>query len=220
MFELVGLTPALEKKLEAAVPHRRVTCTLALLLQSQQSEAGPDSQRFKRLGTLFVRRRFQSLTRNSRTSIPHLNGRQGMHSPMATMKRFLFRVIARTAIGLYSYLPIFGYLRASVAVLRKGDLILVIDRNDGRGFSFPGGLARRGETAEQTMRREVHEETGLIVGKSNFLFDYRSRADIPCLISVFEAEVEWESGRVLGGIASLALRPPRSDPVSCPVSWR
>jgi 8-oxo-dGTP diphosphatase len=112
-----------------------------------------------------------------------------MHSPMATMKRFLFRVIARTAIGLYSYLPIFGYLRASVAVLRKGDLILVIDRNDGRGFSFPGGLARRGETAEQTMRREVHEETGLIVGKSNFLFDYRSRADIPCVISVFEAEV-------------------------------
>jgi 8-oxo-dGTP diphosphatase len=117
-----------------------------------------------------------------------------MHSPMATMKRFLFRVIARTAIGLYSYLPIFGCLRASVAVLRKGDLILVIDRNDGRGFSFPGGLARRGETAEQTMRREVHEETGLIVGTTNFLFDYRSKADIPCVISVFEAEVSGSLG--------------------------
>lgn len=106
----------------------------------------------------------------------------------ANMKRLLFRVIARSAIAIYSRVPIFGYLRASVAVLRKDDLILVIDRNDARGFSFPGGLAHAGETAEQTMRREVEEETGLKVEKSSFLFDYRSTADIPCVVSVFEVE--------------------------------
>ncbi len=106
----------------------------------------------------------------------------------ANIKRLLFRVIARSAIAIYSRVPIFGYLRASVAVLRKDDLILVIDRNDARGFSFPGGLAHAGETAEQAMRREVEEETGLKVEKSSFLFDYRSTADIPCVVSVFEVE--------------------------------
>jgi len=111
-----------------------------------------------------------------------------MPKPFAKMKRLLFRVIARTAIATYSHIPIFGYLRASIAVLRKDDLILVIDRYDARGFSFPGGLAHRGETAEQAMRREVEEETGLKVEKSSFLFDYRSTADIPCVVSVFEVE--------------------------------
>lgn len=111
-----------------------------------------------------------------------------MQQPMSSMKRLLFRVIARTAITLYSYVPIFGYLRASMAVLRKGNLILIIDRNDDRGFSFPGGLAHPGESAEQAMRREVHEETGLQVERSNFLFEYRSSVDIPVVISVFDAE--------------------------------
>jgi|SRR5579872_2765273 len=111
-----------------------------------------------------------------------------MAEPIAVMKRFLFRVIARTAITVYSYFPIFGHLRASVAILRKGDLLLIIDRNDGRGFSFPGGLAHPGESAEQAMRREVHEETGLQVGKANFLFEYRTSLDILCAISVFDAE--------------------------------
>jgi 8-oxo-dGTP pyrophosphatase MutT (NUDIX family) len=111
-----------------------------------------------------------------------------MPTLFAKMKRLLFRVIARTAIATYSRIPIFGYLRASIAVLRKDDLILVIDRNDARGFSFPGGLAHPGETAEQTMRREVEEETGLRVEKSSFLFTYHSTADIPCVVSVFEVE--------------------------------
>jgi len=111
-----------------------------------------------------------------------------MPKVFAKIKRLLFRVIARTAIATYSRVPIFGYLRASIAVLRKDDLILVIDRNDARGFSFPGGLAHRGETAEQAMRREVEEETGLKVEKFGFLFDYRSTADIPCVVSVFEVE--------------------------------
>ncbi len=111
-----------------------------------------------------------------------------MPQPIGAMKRFLFLVIARTALTAYSWVPIFGYLRASIAVLRKGDLILVIDRNDGRGFSFPGGLAHLRESAEQAMRREVYEETGLRVNKCTFLFEYRTKVDIPCAISVFDAQ--------------------------------
>jgi len=111
-----------------------------------------------------------------------------MPAPVAKIKRLLFAVIARSAIAIYSRVPIFGYLRASLAVVRKGELILVIDRNDGRGFSFPGGLSHRGETAEHSMRREVREETGLEVEKSSFLFEYRTSADVPCDVTVFEAE--------------------------------
>lgn len=75
-----------------------------------------------------------------------------------------------------------------MAVLRQGELFLVIERNDGRGYSFPGGLALPWETAEQTMRREVLEETGLQIATSRLLFEYRASNEIPCILSVFEAE--------------------------------
>ena len=38
------------------------------------------------------------------------------------------------------------------------------------------------------MRREVLEETGLHIQNSRLLFEYKSSADIPCIISVFQAE--------------------------------
>jgi 8-oxo-dGTP pyrophosphatase MutT (NUDIX family) len=108
------------------------------------------------------------------------------------LKRVLFAVLSRTGVAVYSRLPIFGPLRASVGVIRKGDLVLVIERNDGRGLSFPGGLAWPWETAEQTVVREVLEETGLQIVRSSLLFEYRSSADVPCLLSVYEAEATGE----------------------------
>ena len=103
-----------------------------------------------------------------------------------TIKRLAFKVIANTAIAVYSRFPIFGDLRAAVAVLRQNGLILVIDRNDGRGFSFPGGLTHRGEPPEKGMRREVKEETGLEVNQAQLLFEYRANSDVPCVVTVFE----------------------------------
>ena len=100
-----------------------------------------------------------------------------------------FATLSRTFVALYSRIPIFGFLPASVAVIRNGPLLLIVDRNDGRGFSFPGGLASPWESAEEAMRREVCEETGLAVEKSSLLFEYRTSADIPCKLSVFEVEV-------------------------------
>ena len=103
-------------------------------------------------------------------------------------KRALFRVLSRTCLAVYSRVPIFGYLRAAVAIIRNDDLLLVIDRSDGRGFSFPGGLLWPWENSKQAMKREVLEETGLHVEKSRLLFEYRTSADILCIIAVFEAE--------------------------------
>jgi 8-oxo-dGTP pyrophosphatase MutT (NUDIX family) len=71
-------------------------------------------------------------------------------------------------------------------------LVLVIDRSDGRGLSFPGGLATPWETAERAMRREVSEETGLQVKRSTPLFEYRNSTEVPVILAVFAAEAEGE----------------------------
>jgi 8-oxo-dGTP pyrophosphatase MutT (NUDIX family) len=97
-------------------------------------------------------------------------------------------VLSRTGVAVYSRVPIFGHLRAAVAIVKKGEQLLVIERSDGRGVSFPGGLALPWETAEQTMKREVREETGLEIEKSRFLLQYKTEKEIPCILSVFEAE--------------------------------
>lgn len=105
------------------------------------------------------------------------------------LKRGAFAVLSRSAIAFYSRFPIFGHLRAGIAVIRNGSTLLVIERSDERGISFPGGLAWPWETAEEAMKREILEETGLRVVESSFLCEYRSRAEIPCELTVFEARV-------------------------------
>jgi len=108
------------------------------------------------------------------------------------IKRSCFWVLSRCALAAYSRLPLFGWLHGSVGVIRKGQLVLVIDRSDGQGLSFPGGLAMPWETSEQAMKREVSEETGLAVKHSAQLFEYRSSADVPVIIAVFAVEAEGE----------------------------
>jgi 8-oxo-dGTP pyrophosphatase MutT (NUDIX family) len=108
------------------------------------------------------------------------------------IKRRCFWILSRSALAAYSRLPLFGWLHASVGVIRKGQLVLVIDRSDGRGLSFPGGLAMPWETAEQAMKREFLEETGLAVTHSEQLFEYRSSADVPVILAVFAVEAEGE----------------------------
>jgi len=105
------------------------------------------------------------------------------------ISRRAFWLVSRVALGLYRRFPVFGTLRAAVGIIRKGDRYLLIHRNDGRGFSFPGGLAMPRESEEKALRRELTEETGLEVTAVELHFRYFNAGEIPCNISVFNVSV-------------------------------
>jgi len=104
----------------------------------------------------------------------------------------VFWIVARVCFKLYRWFPIFGSLQASIAVIHREDKILVIERNDGRGVSLPGGIAGWKESEEVALGREVREETGLSVTSAELQMRYHSGAEVPCNISVFSAEVSGE----------------------------
>jgi 8-oxo-dGTP pyrophosphatase MutT (NUDIX family) len=108
------------------------------------------------------------------------------------LRRRLFWIVARTCGALYRRFPLFGTLRASNAIIQRNQQFLVIERNDGRGVCLPGGLANRNETEEETLRREVMEETGLRVTGEELRMRYHSTADVPCDISIFEVQATGE----------------------------
>lgn len=93
-------------------------------------------------------------------------------------------------MAAYSRFPVLGSFRASLAVIRDADRVLVINRSDGRGLSFPGGLAYPWETAERALVWEVSEETGLSVKAASSLFSYYASDELPCAITVFAVEAE------------------------------
>jgi 8-oxo-dGTP pyrophosphatase MutT (NUDIX family) len=107
-------------------------------------------------------------------------------------RRNLFWLISRVGMACYRRVPVFGPLRASIGILRDGDRVLVIRRNDGRGLSFPGGLAHPRESEESALIREVQEETGLRVLSCTFAFRYESSEEIPVRIAVFHTQTEGE----------------------------
>jgi 8-oxo-dGTP pyrophosphatase MutT (NUDIX family) len=108
------------------------------------------------------------------------------------IKRQSFWLVYNTCLVLYRTFPVFGALRSSLAIIRNGDQFLVMLRNDGRGVCFPGGIAGWRENEESAVRREVKEETGMTATSVTFRMRYRSTADLPCLISVFEVEATGE----------------------------
>src|SRR5258708_1958570 len=100
----------------------------------------------------------------------------------------MFWIVARTCFTLYGWFPLFGKLPPSIAIIHHSGKFLAIQRNDGRGFSLPGGISGRKETAEASLDREVREETGLSVTGKELLMEYFSDADVPCDISVFRVQ--------------------------------
>lgn len=102
----------------------------------------------------------------------------------------LFWLLSRSALAIYSRFPIFGMLTAAVGIVKSEGKYLVIDRNDGRGISFPGGLRHSKELPEATMRREVEEETGLSVREATLLVRYRNSDEVPVEIHAFEVKAD------------------------------
>lgn len=104
----------------------------------------------------------------------------------------LFRLCSRTFVAVYGRAPLLGELRCAVAVIQRGGTVLLQDRSDGCGWSFPGGVAWFWEQPEQTMRREVLEETGMKVENCRLLFSYSRRRPILQRIYVYAAEAGGE----------------------------
>lgn len=59
---------------------------------------------------------------------------------------------------------------ASIILFDDRNRVLMLKRSDNHGRCFPGGLVEPGESTEETARREVLEETGLVVKRLK-LFD-------------------------------------------------
>jgi 8-oxo-dGTP pyrophosphatase MutT (NUDIX family) len=105
-----------------------------------------------------------------------------------SFKGRLFWIVARTCFALYRTCPLFGTLRASIGIIQRGNKFLVIERNDGRGLSLAGGMSRWREAEDETLRREILEETGLTVTSQELVLKYSSHAELPCVISAYAVE--------------------------------
>jgi 8-oxo-dGTP pyrophosphatase MutT (NUDIX family) len=99
-----------------------------------------------------------------------------------------FWLLSRCSVAIYSRFPILGALKGVVGLIRYKESFLVIERSDGRGVSFPGGLQLPWESAEKALVREVREETGLNVTSFALKLSYYTSAEIPLTITVFDAE--------------------------------
>ena len=93
----------------------------------------------------------------------------------------------------------------------QGRLLVVRrSREPARGtLDLPGGFAEPGETAEEGVRREVHEETNLTVLEAEYLFSlpnvyHYSNIDIPTLDMFYLCKVD--------GVEALA---PADDAAEC-----
>jgi len=121
----------------------------------------------------------------------------------------LFWFVSRTAVTFYRHFPIFGALRGAIAIIQRDGQFVVVLRNDGYGMCFPGGIARPWESNEQTLRREVHEETGLLVEQADFKFKFHTALVYPTLTNVFEATAcgsltdSWEGSVSLASLEEL-----------------
>jgi 8-oxo-dGTP pyrophosphatase MutT (NUDIX family) len=136
---------------------------------------------------------------------------------MHSLSRRLFWIVSRLAFAVYQRVPIFGPLRSAVGVIRRGPHYLAIDRADGRGLGLPGGLARRRESDEEAVRREITEETGLSVTSVEFVFRCPVLEPIPASIAVFSVTAEgnlrgsWEGEPRWVTLAELRSRITRSQ---------
>ena len=81
-----------------------------------------------------------------------------------------------------------------VGIIIKDDKILLMRRvrNGQEYYVFPGGSIESNETEEDALKREMEEETGLLVKNNRKLFEIENqgRRETYCLIKEFDGTLE------------------------------
>jgi len=94
----------------------------------------------------------------------HLANRAGFRHPWLSMsKAALFRVVSRFALHPWFRLTRGTTLGVRAVVLDAESRVLLVQHSYAPGWILPGGGVERGETAYDAVRREVHEEAGIVV---------------------------------------------------------
>ncbi|WP_050857415.1 NUDIX hydrolase [Acaryochloris sp. CCMEE 5410] len=105
------------------------------------------------------------------------------------MKRFAYMV--QTVLGLLFRHPLLGV--CLIPILEDGQIVLV-KRQDNGLWSLPGGMVDWGENIQHSIKRELHEETGLsLTTMGRFVGVYSDPDRDPRLHSIclaFEIKVE------------------------------
>lgn len=88
------------------------------------------------------------------------------------MKRFAY--VAQTVLGLLLRHPLLGI--CLIPILEDGQIVLVKRRDNGC-WSLPGGMVDWGENIQQSIQRELNEETGLSLTQMGRLVGVYSSPD-------------------------------------------
>ncbi|GIE80934.1 hypothetical protein Aph02nite_68840 [Actinoplanes philippinensis] len=89
--------------------------------------------------------------------------------------------------------------RAAAVIVRDGRVLMVHERSrrsgGGEWWTLPGGGLRPGETAEEALRREVFEETGLVVSNARYVLEMPYPSGMTSVFAVTVADGEPRVGR-------------------------
>jgi len=101
---------------------------------------------------------------------------------------FIVKIISK--ILFVEFPPIFSV----TALINKNGKLLFLDLSYLKGFGFPGGYIDAGENLEESLKREVLEETGLTVVRAQYVDSVKSKVNgISKVSAVFIVDVEGET---------------------------
>lgn len=98
--------------------------------------------------------------------------------------------------------------RAAAVIIRDGRILMVHERSHRSGrewWTLPGGGIEPGETPEQAVRREVLEETGLVVEEATYLLDTPYPSGMTTVFAVIVGEGEPVLGVAVDGPEAVGL---------------